>query len=110
MLFSYRDEHAGPVFWNNISPVALSILQLKLPNGNYYIPSSPTGTYSTATFIGPSIYSEGQYLGNVDYLLSAKRTLSARYFYSTEHQSQGFNCLISPNTCLPRPEMSRRAS
>ena len=72
-----------------------------MPNGNYYIPSSPSGTYSTATFIDPSIYSEEQYLGNVDYLLSAKHTLSARYFYSTEHQSQGFNCLISPNTCLP---------
>lgn len=86
---------------SNINPVALNILQLKLPNGNYYIPSSPNGKYSTATFIDPTVYSEEQYLGNVDYILSAKNTLSARYFYSTEHQSQGFNCLISATTCLP---------
>jgi len=87
---------------SNINPVALNILRLKLPNGNYYIPSSPTGKYLVgATFIDPSIYSEEQYLVNADYLLSAKHTLSTRYFYSHEHQSQGFNCLISATTCLP---------
>jgi len=46
----------------NINPVALNILRLKNPNGTYYIPGSTTGTYSTATFIDPDIYSEEQYL------------------------------------------------
>jgi hypothetical protein len=86
---------------SNINPVALNILRLKNPNGTYYIPGSTTGTYSTATFIDPDIYGEDQYLLNGDYLMSSKQSLSARYFYSREHQSQGFNCLIAPNTCLP---------
>jgi hypothetical protein len=86
---------------SNINPVAMNILRLKNPNGTYYIPGSTTGTYSTGTFIDPTIYSEEQYLLNSDYLISARHTLAARYFYAREHQSQGFNCLIAANTCLP---------
>ena len=86
---------------SNINPVALNILRLKNPNGTYYIPGSTTGTYSTATFIDPDIYSEDQYLLNTDYLISRRNTIATRYFYSREHQSQGFNCLIMANACLP---------
>jgi hypothetical protein len=86
---------------SNVNPVALNILRLKNSNGTYYIPGSTTGTYSTATFIDPDIYSEEQYLLNVDYLVSSRNTIATRYFYSHEHQSQGFNCLIMANACLP---------
>ena len=86
---------------SNISPVALNILRLQNANGSYYIPGSSTGTYSTATFSDPVIYTEGQYLLNGDYLINSKETLSTRYFYSREHQSNGVNCLISQTTCLP---------
>src|SRR5258707_6496236 len=85
----------------NINPVALNIVRLKNPNGTYYIPGSTTGTYSTATFIDADIYSEEQYLVNADYLVSRRNTIATRYFYSREHQSQGFNCLIMANACLP---------
>ena len=86
---------------SNINPVAMNILRLKNPNGSYYIPGSSTGGYSTATFSDPVIYTEDQYLVNADYLINSKETLSTRYFYSREHQSDGVNCLISQTTCLP---------
>ena len=44
---------------SNINPVALNILRLQNANGSYYIPGSSTGTYSTATFSDPVIYTEG---------------------------------------------------
>ncbi len=76
---------------SNINPVAVRILQLKLANGGYYIPS-PNGA-NTAPGIGcdasghcvasvPSIYREYQGIGNFDYLLTSKQTLSGRYFVS----------------------------
>ena len=86
---------------SNINPVALAILRLKLPNGNYFIPSSTNGQYQTQTFIDPTTYSEPQYLVNGDYLVNSKNTIATRFFYSNEHQVQGFNCAIVPSTCLP---------
>ncbi len=86
---------------SNINPVALNILNLKLPNGNYFIPSSTDGQYQTQTFVNPDVYSEEQYLANADYLINSKNTLSTRYFYSTEHQVEGFDCLIDAAICLP---------
>ncbi len=85
---------------SNINPVAMNVLRLKNPDGSYYIPSSPTGQYSSATFLSPTIYTENQYLVNMDYLLNARNTLAARYFYSDENQNQGFNCLLGGN-CVP---------
>jgi len=29
---------------------------------------------------------------NADYLITSRNTIATRYFYSREHQSQGFNC------------------
>ena len=84
---------------SNINPVAMNILRLKLPNGNYYIPGSSTGTYATSTFVDPAIYTENQYVVNADYYLNAKNTLAARYFYSDGNQSQGFVCFFPG--CLP---------
>ncbi len=86
---------------SNINPVALAILRLQLPNGNYLIPSSTDGKYQTQTFIDPTTYNEPQYLINGDYLVNSKNTIATRFFYSNEHQVQGFNCAIVPSTCLP---------
>ena len=69
---------------NNISPQAIQILQLKLPNGNYYVPSSGTANYLTGQSISdPALYKEYQAIGNWDYLINSKNTLSGRYFVLT---------------------------
>ena len=71
---------------SNISPVALNILNIKLPNGQYYIPSSGTTGYRQATFSNPAIYNGDQGLINGDYVINAKHTLSGRWFYTNDPQ------------------------
>jgi hypothetical protein len=75
---------------SNINPVAIGLLQAKFPNGSYILPSFPqsdilnTGLpyYSHAYFSLLPKYTEKQYLGNIDYKISPRQTLSSRYFNS----------------------------
>ncbi len=69
---------------SNISPVALNILNLKLPNGDYYFPGSGTDGYARRTFSIPARYEGDQFLANVDYLINARNTLSGRFFYTRD--------------------------
>jgi Carboxypeptidase regulatory-like domain/TonB-dependent Receptor Plug Domain/TonB dependent receptor len=72
---------------SNINPVALTLLQMKLPNGNYLIPTPQTiapGPYSdtqgTAAFSVPCPYTEDQYMANGDYVQNSKSSFQVRYF------------------------------
>jgi Carboxypeptidase regulatory-like domain len=71
---------------SNISPVMLNILNLKLPNGNYYFPGSGATGYRTVSFSDPAIYNEDQVVANFDYLLNSKNTLAGRYFFTNNPQ------------------------
>ena len=71
---------------SNISPVALNILNIKLPNGQYYIPGSGVAGYKQATFTSPAIYNGDQGLVNFDYLITPKNTLAGRWFYTNDPQ------------------------
>jgi hypothetical protein len=71
---------------SNISPVALNILNIKLPNGQYYIPGSGVAGYKQATFTSPAIYNGDQGLINFDYLINSKHTLAGRWFYTNDPQ------------------------
>jgi hypothetical protein len=71
---------------SNISPVMLNILNLKLPNGNYYFPSSGTSGYASTSFSDPAIYNEDQVVANFDYLMSSKNTLAGRYSFTNNPQ------------------------
>jgi hypothetical protein len=79
---------------SNISPVALKILNLKLANGSYYIPSSGTAGYRQVSFSQPSIFNENQVLINGDYLINPKQTLAARFFYTRDPQTQTLGGLL----------------
>jgi hypothetical protein len=85
---------------SNINPVAISILQLKNPNGAYYIPSSTNGAYQPTAFSIPAIFHEYQVLGNFDYVVNSKNTLSSRYFFGTYPTTFDFNCNAGGG-CLP---------
>src|SRR5262249_15616908 len=65
---------------SNINPVAVAILQAKLPSGVYFVPGSTNGGFQNVNFSIPAIYREDQYMGNVDYVISSKHTLTTRYF------------------------------
>jgi outer membrane receptor protein involved in Fe transport len=74
----------------NLNPVTLALFQAKFPNGQYILPSFPkadvlhTGRndISYASFDQPSTYTEKQYMGNVDYKINSKQTLTEKYFDS----------------------------
>src|SRR5262249_18160032 len=71
----------------NISPVALKILQAKLPDGSYYFPGSGTSGYGQRAFSIPATHHEDQVVVNGDYLINSKNTLATRYFYSRDPQT-----------------------
>ena len=70
---------------SNINPVALAILNFKLPNGSYVIPSPqtilPSGV-GESTFSSPAKYREDQASANLDHRFSEQNELSGRFFYS----------------------------
>ena len=87
----------------NIDPVAINLLQLKLPNGSYYVPSSGTSGYAPVNFINPATFGDHQGMGNLDYLLSSKHTLSLRYTYEGDDLNAPFGAANSaePSNGLP---------
>jgi Carboxypeptidase regulatory-like domain len=76
---------------SNINPVALNILNLKLPNGQYYFPSSGANTLTNVAFSIPALYNADQMVINGDYLINSKNTLAMRYFYSRDPQTVPLN-------------------
>jgi hypothetical protein len=91
---------------SNINPVALKILNTKLPNGQFAIPSPqivlPPSSGSDpldqlplglSIFTPAAHYREDQFSGNIDSVLSQKNTLSGRFFYSRATSNLPF----SPN-------------
>lgn len=67
---------AGPY---NINPVAINMLQLAGPYGEPYLIPSPTGGSSFQAFSVPVIFKDHQFLGNFDYVINSKNTLSGRF-------------------------------
>ena len=76
-----------------INPVALSILQTKLPDGSYLIPvpqtiltSGSNAGMGFSSFSFPSYYNEDHFVANSDYVVSPVNTLSWRGFFSRINQ------------------------
>ena len=76
---------------SNISPVSMAMLNLKLPNGQYYIPTNTGNPYQNVFLSTPAIYHEHQLITNMDYLINSKNTFSAKYFYTMDPQLAPFN-------------------
>jgi len=99
---------------SDINPVAISILQLKNPDGSYYIPSAaaPNSECSTSKSAGsdgyqtgflcsnPSRYTEHQLMGNFDYVINQKNTLSTRFYWASAPILNSFSCNTG-GVCLP---------
>jgi hypothetical protein len=75
-----------------LSSVAYNILNLKLPNGTYAIPTpqriitSGTNLIGTAALSIPASYWDKQALADVDYTISPRNALGLRYFYDISDQ------------------------
>jgi hypothetical protein len=68
------------------NPVALALLNAKLPNGNFLIPTptAANGTYSGST---PSVFDENQFNANLDYRYNDKNTFAFKLYYSNAPQT-----------------------
>jgi Carboxypeptidase regulatory-like domain len=78
---------------SNINPVALALLNFKLPDGGYLIPtpqtvdpSKPFTSSGFSAFTQPCNFSEDQGLMNVDTVISDKSQLAARFFMAANDQ------------------------
>lgn len=79
----------------NISPQALALLNLKLPNGQYAIPtpqtinaSQPFALQGFSAFSVPATFREDQFIANLDYLQSDKSKFAGRFFWAGSNQNQ----------------------
>ena len=82
---------------SNINPVALALLNFKLPNGSFLIPTpqivdpaKPFGTMGFSSFTQPCDFNEDQELANLDYITSQKSRFAARFFTAKTNQSVTF--------------------
>ena len=88
---------------SNINPVALAILNAKLPNGQFAVPSpqvvlpnsgsDPTNQFQVgqSTYTIPAHYREDQFTVNLDEVFNTKNTLSGRFFYSRAPTTSAFS-------------------
>ena len=65
-----------------INPVMVSVLNARLPNGEFLIPSSPTASGLTP-ISGLSRFRENQFNANFDWRLNDKHTISSKNFFAS---------------------------
>jgi len=82
----------------DISTQALKIMNLKLPNGQFFIPSVNVPTASQqalgydAFVVGPNTtFNADQINGNIDYNFSAKDRLSSKYYFQNDPTNAPFS-------------------
>src|SRR6201987_6132087 len=82
---------------SNINPVALALLNLKLPDGSFLIPtpqtvdpSRPFTSGGFSAFTQPCTFNEDQGLGNIDYIASQKSRVGVRLFIAKNDQMVTF--------------------
>ena len=94
---------------SNINPAALKLLQLKLPNGQYLVPTPQTinanaptfDSEGSSTFSQACPFSEDQYMANGDYAFSSSHSLQLRYFMANSSASQSLEPPNMPGTAVP---------
>ena len=95
----------------NINPAAIMLLQAQPPGGGYVIPGSGTANYVTQTFTSPAQFSDHNGMGNFDYVINRKHTLSARYAYEQDPTNSPFptlNITLIGNTFLGSPVVTTK--
>ena len=93
-------------------PMAKYLLQAKLPNGSYVIPSAPhpvsvaPGSVpqpQATPVVGISRFTENQYNANLDYQVSAANRLSGKFFEADNPTLQALFNLFGLSNALPVP-------
>jgi hypothetical protein len=101
MLFGGRKGALGGMSINsdgsNINPAALALLNFRLPDGGYLIPtpqtldsSKPFALQGFSAFTEPCHFRENQVLTNLDYVASVKSRFAGRFFLSNDRETVTF--------------------
>jgi hypothetical protein len=96
---------------SNINPVALAILNLKLPNSQYVIPSPQTsgpGVNYTASI--PAHYTDDQGIANIDHQFNDRNRLSFKMLIGDEPTSVPFGSANVPGFGSTQDFSNRNAS
>src|ERR1035438_3559157 len=85
-----------------LSPISTKILQAKLPDGSWPIPSAAGTAASGATPIstpmsGVSTYQEDQFTANIEQAIGSKNRLQAKVFYADSPQFQSLFSFVGSN-------------
>jgi hypothetical protein len=81
-----------------VDPVALKILQAKLPNGQFIIPNATVFNPASVATLGgnaleqgpPSTFNADQVNGNIDYVFSTKDRIAAKYYFQNDPSTSPF--------------------
>ena len=83
---------------SNIAPQALALLQMKLPDGSFLIPTpqriDPTTGLGTNAFSIPCKFTEEQFMTNADWQQSQRSKFAGRFFFANSHEDRS----LPPNT------------
>ena len=114
----------------DISPVALKLMQYKFADGSYLVPSDQdaSGVFPTssipdnASIPGTSVFKADQAVANLDWNVSPRNTLAAKYYYQhdplvspyaysntsgfTQHLDTGSQVFSINDTFLVKPNLS----
>jgi hypothetical protein len=78
---------------SNINPLAITLLNFKLSDGSFLIPTpqtvdtaKPLVRQGFSVFTDPCHFNEDQYLANVDYLVRQNSQISARFFRANDNE------------------------
>ncbi len=103
-----KGSNGGTIAANgsNINPVALNLLNLKVANGGFLIPTPQNATIAdpnggpqgTSAFSIPSKFNEDQYIVNVDFLPTSKHTISEKFFYAKSPEFLAFTSSNVPGS------------
>lgn len=88
---------------SDINPAALSMLQAKLPNGQFLIPSAQITDPTTATNLGYDAVVQGrnslapvnQGIGNIDYVVNDKDRLTGKFYIQNNPTTNPFGAVGS---------------
>jgi hypothetical protein len=96
-------QPSTPITASNVNPAALNILQAKLPNGRFLIPSAQITNAATATQLGYDAVVQGQNatapvdqgIADLDYQVSDRDRLSGKYYIQNNPTTSPFGAVGS---------------
>jgi len=85
-----------------LNPISVKLLQTKLPDGSWAIPSAAHTASTLKTLVstplsGVSTYREDQFVSNIDQAIGQKNRLSGKFFYSDTPQFQSLFSFVGSN-------------